>query len=139
MKTVGYFEGTDSSLLSKIVAEGFCTVPLANQWDGHGKIASNIEPGEVHLIIGYLHKLLPPRGKQKDTGEVPMPVSLDAYSGFRPIDLLYQAKAYSIPVLVVVPKEYHEKAIILLEEANEFVMLVEPEKLEDRVREVLKF
>ncbi|TFG32474.1 hypothetical protein EU527_09980 [Candidatus Thorarchaeota archaeon] len=139
MKTIGYFEGTDSSLLSKIVAEGFCTVPLANEWDGHGKIASHIEPGEIHLIISHLHKLLPPRGKQKDTKEVPVTVSIDAYRGSRPIDLLYPAKTYNIPVLVVVPKEYYEKAKDLLEDANEFVTLIDPDELEEKVRAILKF
>ena len=33
MKTVGYFEGTDSNALTKLVADGFGTLPLANEWD----------------------------------------------------------------------------------------------------------
>lgn len=139
MTTVGYFEGTDSILLSKIVAEGFCTVPLANEWDGHGKIASHIEPGDVQLIIGYLHKLLPPKGKSMSADEVPMPVSIDAYRGFKPIDLLYPAKVHNIPVLVVVPEEYHKKAKEALGEAAEFVTVVTHENLEEEVRKILKF
>jgi len=139
MKTVGYFEGTDAALLAKIVAEGFCTIPLANEWDGHGKIASHIEPNEVHLIIGYLHKLLPPRGRKKESKEVPIPVSLDEYRGFRPIDLLYPAKVYKIPVLVVVPEDYHKKAKDVLDEAAEFVTIVDPENLEQEIRKILKF
>ncbi|MBN2228447.1 MAG: hypothetical protein JW779_02565 [Candidatus Thorarchaeota archaeon] len=139
MTTVGYFEGTDPSLLSKISANGFCTVPLANEWDSHGKIASHLEPGEVHLIIGYLHKLMPPKGTPKTTIEKTMPVSADVYRGLRPIDLLYPAKVYGIPVLVVIPKEFHKKAKDALEEAAEFVTIVEPEHLEKKVREILGF
>jgi hypothetical protein len=139
MKTVGYFEGTDSSLLSKISANGFCTVPLANEWDGHGKIASHLEPGEVNLIIAYLHKLMPPRGTPKESKKAPMPVSIDMYRGFRPIDLLYPAKAYNIPVLVVVPKEFHKEAKKVLEEAAEFVTIVSPENLEEKARNILGF
>jgi hypothetical protein len=139
MKSVGYFEGTDSSLLSKISANGFCTIPLANEWDGHGKIASHIEPGEVDLIIAYLHKLMPPRGTPKDSKKAPMPVSIDMYRGFRPIDLLYPAKVYNIPVLVVVPKEFHEKAKKILEEAAEFATIVAPEDVEQKARKLLGF
>jgi hypothetical protein len=139
MKSVGYFEGTDSSLLSKISANGFCTIPLANEWDGHGKIASHLEPGEVDLIIAYLHKLMPPRGIPKSVKKTPIPVSIDMYRGFKPIDLLYPAKAYSIPVLVVVPKEFQAKAKKVLEEAAEFVTIVAPDELEARARKLLDF
>lgn len=139
MKTVGYFEGTDSALLSKISANGFCTVPLANEWDGHGKIASHLEPNEIHLIIAYLHKLMPPRGTPETPKEVTIPVSIDVYRGFRPIDLLYPAKVYNIPVLVVVPKEFHDKAKNVLEEAAEFVTIVSPENLEEQARKILGF
>jgi hypothetical protein len=126
MKTIGYFDGTDSALLTKLAASGFCTFPLGNEWDGHGKIASHLEPGEVDLIIAYLHKLLPPR----DMVKRPIPVLMD---------LLYPAKTYNIPVLVVVPKEFHKKAESLLGEASEFVNIVAPGDLEEKVRKILDF
>jgi len=126
MKTIGYFDGTDSILLTKLAASGFCTLPLGNEWDNHGKIASHLEPDEVNLIIAYLHKLLPPRD------EVKRPIPL-------PIDLLYPAKTYDIPVLVVVPKEFHKKAKNLLGEAADFVNLVTPDELEENVRKILDF
>ena len=126
MKTIGYFDGTDSILLTKLAASGFCTLPLGNEWDNHGKIASHLEPDEVNLIIAYLHKLLPPRD------EVKRPIPL-------PIDLLYPAKTYDIPVLVVVPKEFHNKAKNLLGEAVDFVNLVTPDELEENVRKILDF
>ena len=57
MKTVGYFEGTDPILLTEIVAKGCGTLPIANDWDGHGKIASHLEAGEVDLIeSSYRHE-----------------------------------------------------------------------------------
>ncbi len=139
MKIVGYFEGTDSQLLTKIVASGFCTLPLANEWDGHGKNASHIEPGDVDLIIGYLHKLLPPLRKCEDESAKTTTIGFDTHRGFRPIDLLYPAKVYNIPVLVVVPNEHHREAKGLLGEAAEFVTIVSPSNLEKKVREILEF
>jgi hypothetical protein len=126
MKTVGYFDGTDSTLLTRLAAHGFCTVPLGNQWDGHGKIATHLEPGEVDIILAYLHKLLPPRDAK--TGPIPSPV-----------DLLYSANTYKIPVLVIVPKDLHKEAKDLLGEAANFVEIVAPEVLEERVRKILNF
>jgi hypothetical protein len=126
MKTVGYFDGTDSSLLSKLAASGFCTMPLGNEWDKHGKIASRLEPGEVDIIIAYLHKLLPPRNDVKRT--IPVPTNL-----------LYPARTYNIPVLVVVPKEFHKKAKDLLGDVVDFVNIVTPENLEENVRKILNF
>jgi hypothetical protein len=139
MKIVGYFEGTDSNLLTKIVASGFCTIPLANEWDGHGKNASHLEPDDIDLIIAYLHKLLPPLRKCEEKGMQESPMGVDIHRGFRPIDLLYPAKVYNIPVLVVVPKEFNEKAKELLGEAAEFATIVTPDSLEEKVREILKF
>lgn len=138
MKTVGYFEGTDSGLLTTIVANGFCTLPLANEWDGHGKEASLIEPNEVDLIIGYLHKVMPPLKMRKDTKEL-LPLTDDEYRGIRPSDLLYRAKAYNIQVFIIVPEEYHDEAKRLLGEASECVTLVNPDDLEKKVREYLRF
>jgi hypothetical protein len=126
MKSVGYFDGTDSALLTKLAAHGFCTVPLGNEWDGHGKLATLIEPGEVDLIVSYLHKLLPP----KDLEKRPVPT---------PVNLLYRAKTYKIPVFVVVPKEFHKKAKKLLGEAADSVTIVSPENLEEEVRKTLNF
>lgn len=120
MTTIGYFDGTDSALLTKLAANGFCTMPLGNEWDGYGKIASQLEPGEVDLIIAYLHKLLPPKGAEK--GPIPTPVNL-----------LYRAKTYNIPVFVVVPKGFNKKAKDLLGDAANFVKIVTPEDLDEEV------
>ncbi len=126
MKTVGYFDGIDSVLLTKIAASGFGTVPLGNEWDNHGKIASHLQPGEVQLIISPLYKLLPPPGFVERV----IPYTMD---------LLFPAKANSIPVLVIIPEGVHEKGKKLLGEAAEFVKIVTPDALEEVVREILEF
>ncbi|UCH05285.1 MAG: hypothetical protein JSW05_03740 [Candidatus Thorarchaeota archaeon] len=134
MKTVGYFEGTDPHLLTEIVAKGCGTLPLANDWDGHGKIASHLEPGEVDLIIGFLHKLVPPeRLPTKGTGH-----ALEEYRGMKPLDLLYRAKSFEIPVLVVVPSGQHKAAKKVLSEVQDFVEVVSPDDLDGRVQEILE-
>jgi hypothetical protein len=139
MKTVGYFDGTDSALLTELVANGFGTLPLANDWDGHGKSASHLEPGVVDLIVGYLHKIVPPTRESERKEEHPTTNNIGAFRGLSPLDLLYPAKTYGIPVLVIVPAKYHEAAKQLLGEAAEFVTIVKPEDLEDKVREFLGF
>ena len=126
MKTVGYFDGIDSVLLTKIAASGFCTMPLGNEWDNHGKIAGNLQPGEVDLIISPLYKILPPAGFVERV----IPYTMD---------LLYPAKVSNIPVLVIVPEEFHEKGKNLLGEVAEFVKIVTPDSLEEAVREILEF
>lgn len=134
MKTVGYFEGTDPILLTEVVAKGCGTLPIANDWDGHGKIASHLEAGEVDLIVGYLHKLIPPERPTTDrTGH-----ALEEYRGMKPLDLLFRAKTYEIPVLVVVPAGHHDSAKEVLGEIESFAEVVSPEDLEKRVLEILQ-
>ena len=119
MKTVGYFDGTNSTLLTELVLRGFGTLPLANDWDRHGRMVSHLAPNDVDLIIGYLHKM----------------VGL----GLSPFDLLYQANSYSIPVLVIVPAEYHDAAKELLGKAKDFVTLVSEEEVEEKVGKLLGY
>ncbi len=139
MKTVGYFDGTDSALLTELVVNGFGTLPLANDRDGHGKNASHLEPGVVDLIVGYLHKIVPPIREPERKEEHPTTNSLGTYRGLSPFDLLYPAKTYGIPVLVIVPAEHHGAAKEVLGEAAGFVTIVKPEDLKDKVRELLGF
>ncbi|MGY5877310.1 MAG: hypothetical protein RTU30_16275 [Candidatus Thorarchaeota archaeon] len=130
MKIVGYFDGTDSILLTKLVLKGYGTIPIANDWDGAGKIASHLEPGDVDLIVGYLHKIVAPV-RESASG-------VDKYRGLKPYDLLYPAKAYHIPALLIVPAEEHKNAKKILEDAAEFVTLVTPENAEEKILELLK-
>jgi hypothetical protein len=138
MKIVGYFEGTDPFVLTKLVAAGYGTKPVANPWDNHGKNCSRIEPGEIHLIIGYLHKLLPPVGK-KGTRDYPTAkMGIDPPKDSTPLDLLYAAKSNDIPILVLAPFDCHDEAKVLLGEAAEFVTFVIPEELEKTAMDILK-
>lgn len=134
MKTIGYFDGTDSTLLTKLVALGYSTMPLANDYDEAGKPSAHLEPGDVDIIIGYLHKLTPvSRKKPPSTGS-----SMGKRKDMKPIELLYPAKTYDIPVIVIVPANHHKAAKEILGEAAEFVKIVTPDELEERVLEQLK-
>ncbi len=138
MKIVGYFEGTDPYVLTRLVAEGYGTLPLANPWDNHGKVCSRIEPGELNLIIGYLHKLLPPVATSKKDTDSTSKMGIGPSKDISPFDLLYPAKSNSIPVLVVAPFDCHDEAKELLGEAAEFVTFVRPEELEAKALSYLK-
>jgi hypothetical protein len=139
MKTVGYFEGTDPLILTELVANGFGTLPLGNDWDGYGKNASHLEPGTVDLIIGPLHKIVPPVRPPIEKEIPALKMGIGRYRGLDPVELLYPAKAYDIPVLIIAPKKYHKKSEEALGEAKSFVTLVAPENLNAKVREILEF
>jgi hypothetical protein len=134
MKTVGYFDGTDPLLLTRLVALGYSTMPLANDFDEAGKPSAHLEPGDVDLIVGYLHKLTPISRKEPPSTGSGMEKSKD----LKPLELLYPAKTYDIPVIVIVPAEHHKAAKEILGEAADFVELVTPDELEDKVLGHLK-
>ncbi|MFX1485321.1 MAG: hypothetical protein ACFFCP_19280 [Promethearchaeota archaeon] len=138
MKIVGYFEGTDPYVLTRLVSEGYGTIPLANPYDNHGKIASRIVPGDVHLIIGYLHKLLPPVGETENLDYPTAKMGIDPPNDISPHDLLYPAKTNSIPVLVIAPSDCHDEARELLGDAADWVTFVKPADLESAALDLLK-
>ncbi|MFW9802562.1 MAG: hypothetical protein ACFFFC_07925 [Candidatus Thorarchaeota archaeon] len=129
MKIIGYFDGTDSILLTNLVARGYGTIPIANDWDGAGKLASLIEPGDVDLLVGYLHKVIAP--ESESGGDMTM------HRGLTPYDLLYRAKAFDIPALIIAPKETHKAAKKALGKAAKFVTLVTPEDVEEKILGIL--
>jgi len=49
---VGYFEGTDPLLLTKLSAEGIETLPIGNTWDGHRKYVNHLSKDEVNVVVG---------------------------------------------------------------------------------------
>jgi len=59
MATVGYLEGTDSTILTRLAVSGIDTLPLSNGVDGHGKYVNHLSKGEVDVVVGYAHKLTP--------------------------------------------------------------------------------
>jgi hypothetical protein len=122
---VGYFEGTDPLLLSTLAAEGVETLPLANTWDGHGKYVNHLGKGEVNVVVGYFHKVIP----AEETRTAMFELILD--------NLLSACKVYEIPVLLIVPTRLREKAKAILGEPGKWVQLVSPEEVEVQVRKHL--
>ena len=122
---VAYFEGTDPVLLTKLAAEGIETLPVANTWDGHGKYVNHLGKGEVNVVVGYLHKVIPAEQDRTSMFEL----MLD--------HLLSACKAHNIPVLLIAPSNLHEKAKRILGDVGPNVHIVAPEELESRIRKHL--
>ena len=120
MARVGYFEGTDPLLLSKFAAEGIETLPVGNTWDGHGKYVNHLMKGEVNVVVGYLHKVVP---AEQDR--------------MAPSDLLFACKTMDIPVVLIAPAASREKATKLLGDSGPHVRVVTPEEVEGEVRKHL--
>jgi len=113
MANVGYLEGTDPVILTKLAARGIGTVPLSNGFDSHGKYVNHVTPSDhIGVVIGYLHKVIP-------TPERNM----------TPADLLFSCITHSIPVLVIVPKPEQKAARVVLGEAADHARLVDPTEL----------
>jgi hypothetical protein len=120
MARVGYFEGTDPLVLAKLASEGVETLPVANTWDGHGKYVNHLSKGEVNVVVGYLHKVIPVGQEQA-----------------KATDLLYACKNFDIPVVLVAPTSHHEKAKKILGDVGADVHVTAPENLEAEIRKYL--
>ncbi len=117
MPTVGYLEGVDPLVLTRLAVHGVGTLPVSNGFDNHGKFINAItERDEIDLVVGYLHKLL--RTQRQ---------------GFLVEDLLDACYSCQVAILAIVPREHQERARRLLGEANERVTLVEPSELYEQV------
>ncbi|OYD17342.1 hypothetical protein CH333_01145 [candidate division WOR-3 bacterium JGI_Cruoil_03_44_89] len=122
MKKVGYFEGTDSTLLATLAVEGIDTLPLGNGEDGYGKYIGHITKGDnISLVVGYLHKVVPL-----------------AEMGTKPSDILYSCTIHKIPVVLLAPKQLHEKAKRVLGDIAEKVKLVDPKDALEEIMNILK-
>ena len=117
MARVAYFEGTDPLLLAKLASEGVETLPVANTWDGHGKYVNHLSKGEVNVVVGYLHKVIP--AEQDRT---------------KATDLLFACKNFDIPVVLIVPTSHREKAKKMLGDVGSNVHVTAPEDLEAEIR-----
>ena len=122
---VAYFEGTDPVLLTKLAAEGIETLPVANTWDGHGKNVNHLGKGEVNVVVGYLHKVIPAEQDRTSMFELMLE------------NLLSACKIHNIPVLLIAPSNLHEKAKKILGNVGPNVHVVAPEELEARIRRYL--
>lgn len=113
MATVGYFEGTDPVILTRLAAQGIGTLPLSNGFDMHGKYVNHLARQDaISVVVGYLHKVLP-------TGGVSV----------TPRDLLFSCLTNDIPVVLVAEKAFHEAARERLGEVRDRVKLVDPADL----------
>ncbi len=120
MTRVGYFEGTDPLLLAKLAADGIETLPLSNSWDNHGKYVNHLISGEVNVVVGYLHKVIPAERER-----------------MKPADLLFACKNFDIPVILIAPAALHDKAKRVLGDVGTNVHIASPEELEAQVRKYL--
>lgn len=120
-KTVGYFEGTDSTLLTSFICSGFDTLPVSNGVDHHGKSAYLINDKEKYdILIGYVHKLYHPE-------RFHLPYQR----------LFHICSTYSIPLLIEVPANLQDKAKALMPEAPDVVEFLDPTEILHRAFELL--
>jgi hypothetical protein len=122
MATIGYLEGTDPLLLTRLAARGVGTLPVSNGADNHGKFIPTIsERDEIDLVVGYLHKVMRTQ-----------------HQGFLTKDLLASCLDSNIPVLIVVPEADQALARQALGPVGESVFLVDPGALYDEIVEMLR-
>ncbi len=120
-KSIGYFEGTDSTLLTSLICAGYDTLPVSNGVDHHGKNVRRINQQEKYdVLIGYIHKLY-------------APVDYDLpYQ-----DVFHICKTYGIPLLLEVPEDLQAKAMELMPDAPDVVEFRDPGTILERVLELL--
>jgi hypothetical protein len=112
MPTVGYLDGVDPLMLTRLAVRGVGTLPVSNGFDNHGKFINAItERDAIDLVVGHLHKLL--RTQRQ---------------GFLVEDLLDSCYSCQIPILVIAPREDHDRARQLLGRANDRLILVGPDE-----------
>ena len=120
-KSVGYFEGTDSVLLTSFICAGYDTLPVSNGVDSHGRSVYRINAKEKYdLLIGYFHKLYHPE-------RLNLP----------PQKLFHICSTYAIPLLIEVPEHLQEQAKALMPEAPDVVEFRDPSEILERALELL--
>jgi len=112
-KSIGYFEGTDSTLLTRLVCDGYDTLPVSNGFDNHGMHVRLVnDQNRFDLLIGYVHKIFAPE---------PLLPSQPSFQ-----DVIHICRTYSIPLLLEVPAELHDNARALLNDPPDIVRFVDP-------------
>ncbi len=125
-KRVGYFDGTDSTLLTALVCAGYDTIPVSNGRDNHGKHVRLInDKNRVDLLIAYLHKIIAPDGEAREESDVIF------------ADLFHICRILEIPLLLEVPEALQPTAIELLDNPPDIVKLVDPADTLRVARELL--
>jgi hypothetical protein len=120
MATVGYLEGTDPVVLTRLAAKGVGTLPLSNGVDTHGKYVVHLTLQDgVSIVVGYLHKVLPANGIRTT-----------------PRSVLSACLTNEIPVVLIVEKAFHDSARDRLGDVADRVRLVDPADLYEAILEV---
>jgi hypothetical protein len=122
MKKVGYLEGTDPVILTRLTARGVDTYPLGNGADNHGKYIGFIDRSDnIALVVGYLHKVVPLTEQTT------------------PQDLLRPCQLNKIPVLLIVPSDLHEnvRQMPIMRGLVDHVQLVDPADVMTEARKIL--
>jgi hypothetical protein len=125
-KIVGYFEGTDSTLLTALVCDGYDTVPISNGFDNHGmhvRIINN--ENKVDLLVGYVHKIFAPEDSVQAGG-----VTYE--------DIFHVCRTFDIPLLLEVSDDRQDQARNLFNEIPDVVEFVDPSEVFARARRILE-
>lgn len=123
-KSIGYFEGTDSTLLTRLVCDGYDTLPVSNGFDNHGMHVRLVnDQNRFDLLIGYVHKIFAPE---------PLLPSQPSFQ-----DVIHICRTYSIPLLLEVPSELHDNARALLNDPPDIVRFVDPGDMVRVAEEIL--
>ena len=125
-KVVGYFEGTDSTLLTDLVCDGYDTVPISNGFDNHGmhvRIINN--ENRIDALIGYVHKVY-----AAEDGV--------ASGGVTYLDIFHVVRTFKIPLLLEVEDALQEKARALFRDVPDVVQFVDPKEMFPTIKDILQ-
>ena len=124
-KSVGYFDGTDSTLLTALVCEGYDTLPVSNGRDNHGTHVRLInDQNRYDVLIAYVHKIFAPEE------------ALPGDASYQ--DVFHICRTYSIPLLLEVPEGLQDRARALLGDPPDIVRFVDPGDMLDVANEILR-
>ncbi|UCE27182.1 MAG: hypothetical protein JSW52_00030 [Candidatus Coatesbacteria bacterium] len=117
MVTIGYMEGTDSALLSKLAAAGIETTPISSTGDNHGKHIADLSASDgIDAVVGYFHKFVP--GKE---------------SNLTPAALIKNCVENGIRVFVIARRADHPIVSKALGDTAADVTLVRPREIEKAI------
>ena len=121
MAIVGYFEGTDPVVLSKLTAQGIQTLPFSNGMDNHGKDISLVtKEDNISVIVGYLHKIVPVNG---------INISIK--------DVLNNCRVHSIPLYIIISPGDEVLAEKLMGDFTTYVQFTTPDMLFNKVMSIV--
>jgi hypothetical protein len=122
MKKIGYMDGTDPLLLSKIAAAGVETAPLGNGYDNAGRYIGYINPADgIDAVVGYFHKFIPLDGANVCAA-----------------DLLKPCQIHKIPVYIIAAKEDQASAKKIMGDCGPTIKFVDPGEVAGELMKLVK-